>query len=765
MTSVVEPPQHERCGGQFVIPGNDSAALPESVVQASWQLFGGGWSPTDIIGVDRRATNKYVRRRLCGVAGSSSKTRPAPGRLVPRDRRHEAPYPDAPTAIPLHDANGRLCLLALDFDDHGKPGADPICDVADLIIRLDQIRCPHVVAESSHDGMGRHVWIFLTEPLEGSRRNRLVNALSRRYLSLDTAPLRNTSTGRVRYPGSPHRRGGHSRITQISAPNNVGADSVLNGESRAPHDVDVRLIHTLTTETDNCVHGTWRCTDPQQIHAAIVDAAAAISHNASRPLPPTDDPHLPSAPECIDTAALTIRPRRPAGLPATAPAMHPELLAVTTAPVRPNAPTRPPAPTASWPPAVMRRVEELGLTAQVESLHPSIRAELNPSRPALRHDIDASGALFDAMIGCATAGWTSSDIRTFSDHFTPTAFTHAYSRRAHTSRIPRDAHSSDAILRRQFARAQHYSATLRHDDTSTLQATRSEILRLAFAALSWAEHHRITHHRTTHALCRTLEAHLHRMLVCGQTVYHAGSRDLALDAGFASPQTANTHTRTLIKLGVLQLVHPASGTRAHSYQLAPHLLTEPTTPTHHWTQGEPAPRLHTLAATIDTRLSIYRHDIWASPTLAPGLPVTAAQATAVGTDLQALTTVTGYDEKTTKLHLQQLRDLGLVTRNGATRLNSHTFRQAAAKTGTAGTLHRRRTHFHAEKLAWAWWTAEVEYLRAQWSASSRHLMTGVLGVRGRYPRIRSSDGNAHPDHERAMQQIFTELSPRTWKAE
>ena len=117
--------------------------------------------------------------------------------------------PAAPWAVPLASTDGFRLIV---FDLDAKRGeASTAADAAVLADLLVEARIPHLVCRSGPSG-GRHVWAATSEPVDPS----LVGTMSRLAAavlpSLDIAPLRNSATGCVRPPGSPHRDGGRSEV-------------------------------------------------------------------------------------------------------------------------------------------------------------------------------------------------------------------------------------------------------------------------------------------------------------------------------------------------------------------------------------------------------------------------------------------------------------------------------------------------------------------------------------------------------------------------
>jgi hypothetical protein len=677
------------------------------------------------------------------------------------------------------------------------------------------------------------VWVLLPEGLSARRQLLLTQALVRRYRSLDTSPLENPTTGCVRYPGSPHRHGGHSRIIELGVPSDARHAAVLSGECRAPADIDARIIDALThprpdqkCRRRNDPHTVHRITQPAMLYNAIRSASARIRANRHTPLPALDDPHLPPAPPPADHLLPQILPLTTPPAATHSPAAGTGLIAAgrraldvhilaalhyrervagrrttgsrttCTQPLRVSACAAPriPAPTSTDPATVpagteqwaeqwaeqwtahdLSRATTLGLGELIDALHPHTRRLLNPANPTLPTHIDASAIMFTALLGAAKAGWRHHDIDLLAVHFSPPAFTHAASQRTTTGRRTRPPRTASSILRRQFDKA---CAVANREGglASTRGAADShhhELTTLAVHVLATADQLGITHSRTQHMLRRVLETMLSRAMIASTPNFYAGVRDVAHDCGIASPQTAATKIRTLIRLGFLTITTPAQGRRANQYQ-----LTVPDLPQHpDWTQGLTAPHTTYWARTFSgkrtteigellaMRTRHFRHDVW----------------TAMG-DLVALTAfhyahqsshnvcdIADNSDRSTRAvaaDLTQLKALNLIDQHGTPQLTHHHYVAAAHATGTAGIWHQRRVRSMVEHHTWDWWCAENEFLAAPRQSKRRVVDDTALKDRGRYPRLPAlPDQPALPDHAQARAIITAELQPATWRAQ
>lgn len=126
-----------------------------------------------------------------------------------RTCRVDARPPAAPWAVPLASSDG-FRLIAFDLD--AKLGeASTIADTATLTELLADAGIPFVVCRSGPSG-GRHVWTATSEPIDPALIGTMARLAAAVLPTLDIAPLRNSATGCVRPPGSPHRDGGRSEL-------------------------------------------------------------------------------------------------------------------------------------------------------------------------------------------------------------------------------------------------------------------------------------------------------------------------------------------------------------------------------------------------------------------------------------------------------------------------------------------------------------------------------------------------------------------------
>jgi DNA-binding transcriptional ArsR family regulator len=127
------------------------------------------------------------------------------------ERTLTAEPPVRPAAVMLYDADAHCRTLALDFDV-AKAGSDTMH--ADILGTHELLGSSGVsyFTDYSPSG-GEHFYIPLQQPLPLVRALALVNALSRRFTSLDAGPHRSALSGCIRVPGSTHKTGGTQMLS------------------------------------------------------------------------------------------------------------------------------------------------------------------------------------------------------------------------------------------------------------------------------------------------------------------------------------------------------------------------------------------------------------------------------------------------------------------------------------------------------------------------------------------------------------------------
>ncbi|GAB36066.1 hypothetical protein GOOTI_194_00010 [Gordonia otitidis NBRC 100426] len=743
------------------------------------------WAPRRRVRVDTANTHQYktVRR-------------------FPRNV-HDSIAPTQPWAVELFDTLGQLRIIGIDFDDKLGHHARPDTDADDLFTCLQHLGLPALLSSSSPHTRRRHIWILCADNgLTAPQTTTLRRLLAARYPSIDPTPLTNPDSGALRFPGAPHRAGGHAELIAVSTPPNCDPTAVLTGASRAATDIVDRLAaHFAATGTPPHLTNTpqprqaagvprgWVVRDRDTLSAAITAATTELrcsryrlaAHVTDAGLPPleltaTDVadqlPQLHTTPTAADAAVcLTSLPD------ATQP--PPQPLDLTSTTIAPTAVHRVDDCVADrdshtsiddvWPADYATRAESLGLRDHLNALPARILALLNPAATVTDMRADASRIERSVLLACAHAGWDSDTVTLLQDAFAPAAFTHSQSQRlpATIHRQPRTPHAARTHLLRQFDRARAAVTRYTPRPDTDRDRTIDDITDRATRILAWADQQHITYRCDTHLLRRILEAHLVCALT-GTSTYYASTRELARIAAVNSPQTAATYTRILVDLNVIDLRTPAAGRRAHEFE-----LRTPDEPS--WTQGVPAPHaptrelattapsMKTLRESLQKKLGLFAHDVWTAPGGTHASLLLAALHTIPGCDTAAAACTTGLTADQVTRATRFLTDAGLLTTPDASPISDTQWQHAAQKTRTAGAWHRRRTRWTIQRACWDWWQAEHEFLAAPHDHKHTVWASTVLSTLGRYPRTTSPQpGGSTADHAAAYRRLAPRYTPTRW---
>jgi hypothetical protein len=279
---------------------------------------------------------------------------------------------------------------------------------------------------------------------------------------------------------------------------------------------------------------------------------------------------------------------------------------------------------------------------------------------------------------------------------------------------------------------------------------------------------------------RALEYVLELALEAVREEIEIDCRRLALATGMGRSTAARALNRLILD-GWLSLSEPGEGQRANRYRvLVRQVETDVTKDAEAkgGTQALPRPR---SAATppltqrehhrtaLRHRREAVSHDVFTHP--GPGqlglgrhVAVTAALLGTGMYKVQELVEMTGYSTRTIQHHLNVLQAHQLaryVSRPapGAWRRTRTTFDSVANRIGAVGTRERRHRAYAIERETYAWWLAELDWLRTPGKRATRrgaartvqgqaHLILPGLpshATRPRYPRT----PNGSPDHPTA----------------
>lgn len=137
--------------------------------------------------------------------------------------------PAKPAAVRIYGDDGTCATICLDLDS-ARVGADAIATEAKALTKWLNECGARVVEDVSPNG-GRHIYIPLAQRLGLLDAREIVEALARRFPTIDAAPHRSARSGCIRTPGSRHKSGGHQQLVTTLA----GALDIL----RRPNPSDV----------------------------------------------------------------------------------------------------------------------------------------------------------------------------------------------------------------------------------------------------------------------------------------------------------------------------------------------------------------------------------------------------------------------------------------------------------------------------------------------------------------------------------------------
>jgi len=344
---------------------------------------------------------------------------------------------------------------------------------------------------------------------------------------------------------------------------------------------------------------------------------------------------------------------------------------------------------------------------------------------------DASHALWRALLGAVRAGWRCADVAGLVP--SSPGLEHVRSHRgANGTRTARSSGQARAVLARHWDRAVTWSAThpraVREQDPTfaprcaqVVEVVEDVQARADAAPGRWATAGGPGHRRVLDALC-LLSLHA----VSGTV--EADVRRLALMCGIGR-ETARTALLRLAEHGWITHTDHARGPHGARWALVP-----PTAPSStdagesSRSQAVTRPRRDGGALDRDfwlgslrRRLHDVRHDVFTYGS--GGLGHHAGQVYgALSGDPRptgALAGSTGHAGSDLEHHLERLSDAGLArcgptgwTRAPGSSVVPDPRGAAAARAGVTGRLDARVAGYRLERDLWAWWTAELEWMRA-----------------------------------------------------
>ncbi|MFC0313650.1 hypothetical protein ACFQNE_02695 [Gordonia phosphorivorans] len=682
--------------------------------------------------------------------------------------------PNYPWAIHTTTAGRNRTILVADFDrartDSDTTPAPTAAAEADLFsAMLSALGCPHLLVRSSvHDGVDsgrRHVLVLLDQAWEPPIAAAVSDWLTRQFLTVDRSPMAASRTAAIRFPGAPHRGGGHAELAAIAAPDNADPHHVLTGQLRAPTDLATRLLACDPAGgapvPADLIAGTAgrRIADPTEIDHLCQAAAHQIADRVGvlAPANPGHHRHLPPPPPLPPLAAIDPQLLAPdtavriVGGGAWASLIDPHNLLPHLDELHRQAVESHATVTPMWrtqghricpSPTVSRPNSGAGRDPRLRALNPELARFLNAPGELPAH-LDASAIQHRGLMSLVVRRLSFDDVWDLARPGRQ-LFTHSYSERdgRHSStRIPRTRTQFREHLRRQYLRActaVEESGFAQPADTEASTAALNHVRRLLAAA---ERDTRMGYTKDGHTLMRVYTAHLKRAAATASRSYYAGCRDLAADAGIRSPQTVATANAQLVAAGYLIVEQPSEGRRATGWALG----SGPD-----WTQGEPAPQTlprEDLWLLLATRSLHFQHDVWLASNAPTAASLVLLHLAHYGRrTVPELQAATGHSARAIVAATAWLNRVGLVDDQGEPAADQAAYIAAAERTHTAGAWSRLHHRWLCERARWDWWCAEKDFLSARNDTREQAWTSSVLADRGRYPRHPDNT----PDHGAAM---------------
>ncbi len=403
------------------------------------------------------------------------------------------------------------------------------------------------------------------------------------------------------------------------------------------------------------------------------------------------------------------------------------------------------APTALTGPTIVgTRTPGLRVDAVSDGHRAALHAAL--STPIAPSD-DHSAPAFAALLRMAASGWSDDDV--FAAARTAPVLEYLRtSRYSGTGRVERP--NADRFVARQWSRAvaawnAWTEANPRHTRMVTDNGGRARAQQIQQAAGTdrslWSGHAGVHRRCVLDALCLVAWE-------TGRTEFDIDQRRLALTAGVTQP-TASRALAWLREKGWVSRIEASRGARSDRYR-----MELPPIGSGSESQGVPAPD-PTLGTHLHQTLLHARHDLWSAPGLGGPCGATHRALLAGHRGIASLVHATGHSPESISEHLEQLRELGLVTRCGrAVQKVASAMAAAAARLGVTGVVEARRRLYTAESLMWEWWQRELAWRRAPRLRKPIRAEHPTPLLRGRFPT--KADGRA--DFAGALGRLLASLS-------
>ncbi|MEV8136256.1 hypothetical protein [Microbacterium aurantiacum] len=374
--------------------------------------------------------------------------------------------------------------------------------------------------------------------------------------------------------------------------------------------------------------------------------------------------------------------------------------------------------------------------------HPYIagpRRELSPRVAAIVDAppaADASLSLASVLAGCAHARWRYDDV--LSLIHSP-AFEHVRTRRASgATRVARTADARLRVLAHAWQRAVVYVATNplngAGDDVDYAQRAHAVVRAVERAQAKadampglWAPRRGVSSRTTrgSFSVRAVLDAVCLYMLRSARTVVEADVRRLSADTGYgrttvhtALQLLTTPRTDTDPDSAWLVRVEEAEGPHGARYRLSKRFSTESHEDNRTQVLARPAagpPTLQALAHALETALAPLAHDTFAAPRSlgrAAGIIYRHLSPDAV-VSLSTIARRTALDPARLRALLERLHSHRLIVRSGEGWMRSAATQldRASALLDVDGYLERRRSRYDEERARWAWWSAELQWMR------------------------------------------------------
>ncbi len=384
--------------------------------------------------------------------------------------------------------------------------------------------------------------------------------------------------------------------------------------------------------------------------------------------------------------------------------------------------------------------------------------------------VDASAAAFTVLLGAARARWHLADVVAVLHE---PGLEHIRTERDPSGRRQRDPRTRQRMLARQWNKA-----VLAVQRTAELLPANVDDPTFPDRAAAVAGHISAVqaradaapgrwHTQTGPAARRVLDALCLLAATAVTATIEADTRRLAMLTGLGR-ETVRVRLHQLADDGWIALTEPATGRRGHIWTLSP-VPVSPGRSSYpqlsYLTRSQgvpppgPAPAHRIWQETLRRRLADQNHDVFTTA----GLGHAAGQLyTHLGTQLTPISTeelliVTQVSLEQLQALLADLLAARLVARTAAGwRRKARDVRTGAARRLRCdGILAQRRRNYEQERILWAWWCDELDWMRLPRTDPAKRRRAGRVAAgqltidgittRGRYPRRR--DGRA--DHRAA----------------